>query len=693
MSKVTFNGQEKLIIVNDGVTNLSVQRDLYSEWKRWKKQGLNSKYLPAMRAVGGDPISDVKDLGATYFLINGWRIRPFEGDHRLNIQGNLFTDPAGDSIVTDTIGNWRIVIEMETSSLVDSTIQQLPEIEFSSFNGGVTVDAVNGVTGTEFPRGTPQQPVNNLTDALTICNNRGFNTIYVVGELELNTGLDYSKFSFIGRSYVNNRLLIMSAVNTTSAVFRDLSVTGELDGGNEFTNCVINDLVYVNGHIKNSGLLGYIYLSGNEDVVIDGCVAVNPYNPPVIDMGGSGQNLAMPNYSGLLTIQNLTGGNYVGIGLKAGQVKLDATTVTNGTVHVSGSGELVDMQGNSIDTGLWNGGVTIINEAMSKATISSAVGNKIGHEIEFAAFGGGVHLDPINGTDSSEYPYGTPLFPCKTAANSYAIRIARGFNKVYLYNDLVLTGIDDGILHRVDIIGVSGFRNIKLTIDNLLITESSATNLSVTGTFKSGSTVTAHNCDIEDVHNVVVDAYNSYIHSGTYYETELHKCVLEGDIKINGEGLRRFSGIDLVFEGDFTTIDMQNEPCTISLDVNSGYFKVLNAVEGSLVELNLRGGEVELDASCIGGEFYAEGHGVLYNNSTMTIKDNHLLALETIPTPIWNRDIVYHLDDGSTGRALSDAGSAGNPWSTPVEGNTQPGTFGEFVNKKLLTVGKWLGLR
>ncbi len=60
---------------------------------------------------------------------------------------------------------------------------------------------------------------------------------------------------------------------------------------------------------------------------------------------------------------------------------------------------------------------------------------------------------------------------------------------------------------------------------------------------------------------------------------------------------------------------------------------------------------------------------------------------------IWDQPIADHLTAGTTGKALSDAGSAGNPWSTPVTGNTTAGTFGELVGTKLLTVAKFLGLK
>jgi hypothetical protein len=33
------------------------------------------------------------------------------------------------------------------------------------------------------------------------------------------------------------------------------------------------------------------------------------------------------------------------------------------------------------------------------------------------------------------------------------------------------------------------------------------------------------------------------------------------------------------------------------------------------------------------------------------------------------------------GKAMGDAGGAGNPWSSTIAGNTSPGTFGEAVSE------------
>ena len=125
MAKVTFDGVNSLIIVDPGITELDVQIDLYSDWKEWSLEDDNLKFLPAFRAVGGDPISDTRNLGITFFLINDWRIRPDEVDHRLVLSGNLFTDPAGFSPVVPTLGSFNVIVEYSTSNLVDATVSNI----------------------------------------------------------------------------------------------------------------------------------------------------------------------------------------------------------------------------------------------------------------------------------------------------------------------------------------------------------------------------------------------------------------------------------------------------------------------------------------------------------------------------------------------------------------------------------------
>ena len=83
------------------------------------------------------------------------------------------------------------------------------------------------------------------------------------------------------------------------------------------------------------------------------------------------------------------------------------------------------------------------------------------------------------------------------------------------------------------------------------------------------------------------------------------------------------------------------------------------------------------------------------NLNTVSVRASNSAGLTelNLADVVWNALTADHLTAGTTGKALSDAGSAGNPWSSPVTGNTDAGTFGELVGKKVLTVAKFLGLK
>lgn len=68
------------------------------------------------------------------------------------------------------------------------------------------------------------------------------------------------------------------------------------------------------------------------------------------------------------------------------------------------------------------------------------------------------------------------------------------------------------------------------------------------------------------------------------------------------------------------------------------------------------------------------------------------LSPDNLASAVWAAIAVSNNDVGTMGEKLNDAGSAGDPWATDTSTYTTPGTFG-FLVKKLLTVGKFLGLK
>lgn len=123
----TFDGTNKLIIVDNGVTSFSVA-DLYSRWKDWFALSDNSKYETAFgNSVGGDNLGGGVTLGAYYFLQNGWKIRPQEANHTLEITGNLFPIPDTANLFQPTIGSFNVQIALRTSSLTQIALTPAAE--------------------------------------------------------------------------------------------------------------------------------------------------------------------------------------------------------------------------------------------------------------------------------------------------------------------------------------------------------------------------------------------------------------------------------------------------------------------------------------------------------------------------------------------------------------------------------------
>lgn len=92
--KVVFDGPNRLIIVDENVTELDIREDVYEAWKEWVRNPdlTNAEYLAAIRGVGGDPISGTTDqfVGDLYFLINNWRL--VYDPRRVSVTGVLFSD-------------------------------------------------------------------------------------------------------------------------------------------------------------------------------------------------------------------------------------------------------------------------------------------------------------------------------------------------------------------------------------------------------------------------------------------------------------------------------------------------------------------------------------------------------------------------------------------------------------------------
>lgn len=373
----TFDGDNLIITLDSGVTEVDVVADIYSPWKDWMLASpLNRRHAQAFRSDGGNPLSSIINQGSYIFLNNtaGWRIRPPEEDITVYLTGNLAVEDTVLPAFIPTIGAFTAAIlglQPVTQGVTPVMAQQLLH---GAFNGGVWFDAINGDTlaniGDE--GGTEKYPLNNFTDVLAVSESEGFNTVFVIGDAIVDAGLDYQDKVFVGQGLNLSVLTISAAAQVFNCSFENAEVTGTLDGDSHIEDCIVDGLNFVSGVLTACILNpGTILLGGSSVAHFIDCQSGEPgLGTPVIDCGGSGQGLALRNYNGGVTITNKTGVDAITVDLNSGQVIL-TSTVTNGVIVVRGVGKLIDEAGDRIPTGTWNG-ATIVNETIDSLDLQLA---------------------------------------------------------------------------------------------------------------------------------------------------------------------------------------------------------------------------------------------------------------------------------------------------------------------------------
>jgi hypothetical protein len=344
----TINGTTKIISPAeapvDGAISIDVQ-EIYSRWVDWLFIGDNSKYYQAMRAVGGDPLPGSKSLGLTYFLLNGWKIKPYEADHVFTLNGNLYSED-GSSPFVSTTGSFNVTIISSVSNLVDSTVQQLPEIEYASFNSRITLDVENGVAGTTYPIGTPTNPVNNLSDAKTIATARGFRTIAILSSLTISTGESVAECEIISENWLV--VTVETGADTTNTEFTKISLYGELSGTwNVLNDCWAYNVTNFLGWMRG-GSLESIELAPYSDIdpftlgssYFDNIVPMYADTPTSLTMN-TNTSVTITHSSEIHTIKNMGAGSAITIGMIHGKVIIDSSC-TGGDIQVMGIGTYIN---------------------------------------------------------------------------------------------------------------------------------------------------------------------------------------------------------------------------------------------------------------------------------------------------------------------------------------------------------------
>lgn len=636
-------------------TEISIQ-ELLNDIRDFEDE-LTSLDIPYITSCAGkEDLGGGVSVGLTLTLLNDWQLAFEARSGPAYIQCKV----SGGNIVADNV-NGSIYPTAFTQVLItassSATTADLDAIQYSSYGGVVSVDAINGTAGTAYPIGNQEYPVDNLADAVIIANSKGFNTFSINESMTLSTET-VSKMEIVGRNHINTEITIDTSLVCNACSISGCKLDGVLDGGTEIRECIINDLDYVNGHIHDSGLSGTISLAGAKDAFIANCKQIDVDLNPTIDMGGSGQDLVMTDYTGIINIKNLTGSNMAGIGISGGRIVLDSATVTAGIIHASGTGKLLDDSGQHIASGTWNGGVTIINELIDSDTIS-----KNSH----------IFVDTVNGVSGTTYPTGSRDIPTNNLADALTIAELYNIEKIHVDGALTIDGED-----------ITGF---TLDSDRSLGNVITITSMVNTGTcYFQDLTVSGALSGAQRFTTCVLGAL-------TGFDGGAKDSLLTGDITITGTGANYFTNCD-TYVTDSTYKSISVGANLLNIIRCRGSFEIADYTGSSSLALDFTAGNCKIASTCVSGVIVVSGLTSLTDESGAgCFVVDGTITERGITDKVWDELAVDHTDAGSMGKAVSDAGSSGNPWATPVSGNTTAGTFGELVGKKVLTLSKWLGLK
>jgi hypothetical protein len=307
-------------------------------------------------SLGGVVLSRVIEI------INGYTITFQDGQYAVNLSG-------ANSNIADVTN----VNQVSVRSANSAGLQDLSTLLTSAYQNHVVFNSA-GQAGTVVPIGTRATPVNNFPDAMTIADTLGIRRIQMATSGTLNGGTTATGKVFVGDNPTVDILTIDTSAEVTDCSFENLSILGTLDGNNMFKGCIISNINYVNGLLQECAITGTVSVDGTAQCNIINCwsgtAGVEDAQLVTIDMGGTGNSLALRNYAGGLRITNYAGGGAITLDFASGRVIIDATC-TGGTIGVRGICDVTDNSAatctvldQTIDSGL-----VIINDGVKKSSI------------------------------------------------------------------------------------------------------------------------------------------------------------------------------------------------------------------------------------------------------------------------------------------------------------------------------------
>ena len=346
MVSATFDGPNLRIILPAGEREIDVQRDLYSAWKVWALQGDNTKFPPAFRSTGGDPLTPGIDAGAYFFIQNqdGWRIRPAEEDGTVFFRGNLAPEDSALDIATPTLGDFTVLL-LNIQPVTQNIDQILLTQQDALYNGEVWIDVSAGVAGTDFPIGTSTDPVNNVVDAFEIASRLSIRRFVIVNSA-ITLDRATVNWTFEGRGA--QPTVNVNSQDVSGSEFFRCSPAGDMvntTGDVRLSEALLVNVDNFRGIAESCGIAATISLKAGNSKFIRCYSTVAGQQTPVVNCNSAAVTLAFRAYDGGLELTNFDQvTNECSIDANSARIVL-GPTVSEGDLVLRGVGEVDDTSG------------------------------------------------------------------------------------------------------------------------------------------------------------------------------------------------------------------------------------------------------------------------------------------------------------------------------------------------------------
>ncbi len=299
-------------------------------------------------------------LARVVLLINGYTVTFEDGQYAVLFDG-----------ANTNVHNFTNVNQVSIRPNNSTGLQDLSTLLAMAYMDRVVVDVVSGQAGVGSPIGTLGTPSGNVPDAMQIAQSNGITKLLTIRNLTIGSGDNVEGIIISGIDAGMTSLTIEDAAECNETQFANLYITGILDGDSTIDDCIVGDLTYFNGVISHSAMAGEVILEGGANAHLHNCSMHDYSVPATLNMGGAGQDLVATEWTGLLTITNMTGANdTVGVGMLAGMIVIDSSC-TAGLIQISGIGEVID---NSTGTCVVDTSKLINSRLIADAVLDSDIG-------------------------------------------------------------------------------------------------------------------------------------------------------------------------------------------------------------------------------------------------------------------------------------------------------------------------------